>query len=101
MGLHTRVFLTKFSLHGEADATDRILNAFAKHFHTQNPAGSLTADQAYFLAAATVLLNGDLHNPVWEGVGVLTPHFFIIKSRRKKRERERERKKKREKRCDC
>ncbi len=59
-----RVFLAKFSLRGEADETDRILTAFAKHFHTQNPVGSLSADQAYFLAAATVLLNGDLHNPV-------------------------------------
>eukprot|EP00897_Mesotaenium_endlicherianum_P003192 jgi/Mesen1/2900/ME000175S02055 len=49
-----RVFLTGFRLPGEANQIDRIMEKFAERS---------TADTAYILAYAVIMLNTDAHNP--------------------------------------
>lgn len=58
-----RRFLQAFRLPGEAQVIDRIMEAFAKHYHTQNPESVFAdADAVYVLSFSTIMLNTDAHS---------------------------------------
>ncbi|KAH0787852.1 Sec7 domain containing protein [Histomonas meleagridis] len=50
-------------LPGEAEQIDRIIMSFSEVYMEQNPDSFPSADAAYILAFAIVMLNSDLHNP--------------------------------------
>jgi len=62
-----RYFLKDFRLPGEGQKIDRLVVKFADQYTTNNPfnrGGKFrTADGAYVLAYATIMLHTDLHNP--------------------------------------
>eukprot|EP01119_Soliformovum_irregulare_P020367 TRINITY_DN6584_c0_g1_i2.p1 TRINITY_DN6584_c0_g1~~TRINITY_DN6584_c0_g1_i2.p1 ORF type:complete len:1254 (-),score=400.18 TRINITY_DN6584_c0_g1_i2:40-3801(-) len=57
-----RHFLSKFTLPGEAQKIDRIMERFAKQFVKGNPGVFPTEDTAYILAFSLIMLNTDLHS---------------------------------------
>ncbi|GJP64511.1 hypothetical protein CLOP_g21489 [Closterium sp. NIES-67] len=59
-----RTFLKGFRLPGEAQKIDRIMEKFAEKYCKDNPGVFKTADSAYVLAYAIIMLNTDAHNPV-------------------------------------
>ncbi|CAI5460230.1 unnamed protein product [Closterium sp. Yama58-4] len=59
-----RLFLKGFRLPGEAQKIDRIMEKFAEKYCKDNPGVFKTADSAYVLAYAIIMLNTDAHNPV-------------------------------------
>eukprot|EP00271_Cylindrocystis_brebissonii_P020908 TRINITY_DN720_c0_g1_i1.p1 TRINITY_DN720_c0_g1~~TRINITY_DN720_c0_g1_i1.p1 ORF type:complete len:1456 (+),score=376.66 TRINITY_DN720_c0_g1_i1:496-4368(+) len=59
-----REFLKGFRLPGEAQKIDRIMEKFAARFCGDNPGLFKSADTAYVLAYALIMLNTDAHNPV-------------------------------------
>ena len=61
-----RVYLDTFRLPGEAQQIDRIMEKFADRYCTCNQTTFQSADQAYTLAYATIMLNTDMHNPLAE-----------------------------------
>lgn len=61
-----RVYLDTFRLPGEAQQIDRIMEKFADRYCTCNQGTFSTADQAYTLAYAIIMLNTDMHNPLAE-----------------------------------
>ncbi|XP_024984145.1 brefeldin A-inhibited guanine nucleotide-exchange protein 5-like [Cynara cardunculus var. scolymus] len=68
MKFHTaiREFLKGFRLPGEAQKIDRIMEKFAERYCADNPGLFKSADTAYVLAYAVIMLNTDAHNPmVW------------------------------------
>nr|GEV84373.1 brefeldin A-inhibited guanine nucleotide-exchange protein 5 [Tanacetum cinerariifolium] len=68
MKFHTaiREFLKGFRLPGEAQKIDRIMEKFAERYCSDNPGLFQSADTAYVLAYAVIMLNTDAHNPmVW------------------------------------
>ena len=48
---------------GEAQKIDRIMEKFAERFCLDNPGVFPTADAAYILSFALIMLNTDAHNP--------------------------------------
>lgn len=58
-----RRVLMRFKLPGEAQKIDRLLDAFAQHYHQCNPTAFLCKDLVYIVSFSMVLLNTDLHNP--------------------------------------
>ena len=48
---------------GEAQKIDRIMEKFAERFCRDNPGAFASADAAYILAFALIMLNTDAHNP--------------------------------------
>ncbi|KAI3511298.1 hypothetical protein L1887_18447 [Cichorium endivia] len=68
MKFHTaiREFLKGFRLPGEAQKIDRIMEKYAERYCADNPGLFKSADTAYVLAYAVIMLNTDAHNPmVW------------------------------------
>ncbi|MCO5611871.1 hypothetical protein L7F22_066130 [Adiantum nelumboides] len=64
--LAIREFLKGFRLPGEAQKIDRIMEKFAERYCCDNPSLFESADAAYVLAYAVIMLNTDAHNPmVW------------------------------------
>lgn len=64
--LSIREFLKGFRLPGEAQKIDRIMEKFAERYCRDNPGLFESADAAYVLAYAVIMLNTDAHNPmVW------------------------------------
>lgn len=59
-----RFFLVGFRLPGEAQKIDRIMEKFAEKYHRCNPSVFASADCAYVLAYAVIMLNTDLHSPM-------------------------------------
>ncbi|XRB00985.1 brefeldin A-inhibited guanine nucleotide-exchange protein [Pycnococcus provasolii] len=60
-----RLFLSSFRLPGEAQKIDRLMEKFAARYCDCNPEGPLSfpsADTAYVLAFATIMLNTDAHS---------------------------------------
>lgn len=59
-----RIFLGHFRLPGEAQAIDRLMEAFAARVFTFLGVGNpfVSADAAFILAFSTIMLNTDLHN---------------------------------------
>ncbi|KAL4561395.1 hypothetical protein LXL04_033561 [Taraxacum kok-saghyz] len=61
-----REFLKGFRLPGEAQKIDRIMEKYAERYCADNPGLFKSADTAYVLAYAVIMLNTDAHNPmVW------------------------------------
>ncbi|KAK9904753.1 hypothetical protein WJX75_001787 [Coccomyxa subellipsoidea] len=58
-----RLLLGSFRLPGEAQKIDRIMEKFAERYCRDNPGAFRTADGAYLLAFALIMLNTDAHNP--------------------------------------
>ena len=56
-----RSFLAEFRLPGEAQMIDRIMCAFSETYVRDNPGTFFSADPAYVLAYAAIMLNTDLH----------------------------------------
>ncbi|KAL0304846.1 UNVERIFIED_CONTAM: Brefeldin A-inhibited guanine nucleotide-exchange protein 1 [Sesamum angustifolium] len=56
-----RSLLRGFSLHGEAEKIDRIMEKFAERYCKCNPSSFSSADTAYALAYSVVVLNMDAH----------------------------------------
>ena len=61
-----RLYLSTFRLPGEAQQIDRLMEKFADRFCTCNEGIFFSADQAYTLAYAVIMLNTDMHNPLAE-----------------------------------
>lgn len=57
-----RCFLASFRLPGEGQIIDRMMQAFANHYHSSNPSVLPNADIIHLMAYAIVLLNTSLHN---------------------------------------
>lgn len=66
-GLHIidsiRTFLSGFQLPGEGQKIDRIMQKMAEKYYRDNPQEYETADCAYYLAFAIIMLQTDTHNP--------------------------------------
>ena len=60
---------------GEAQKIDRIMEKFAERYCADNPGVFRSADCAYLLAFALVMLNTDAHNP--HADGSLGPDDFV------------------------
>lgn len=61
-----RLLLEQFRLPGEAQKIDRIMEKFAEKYVRDNPGKFASADGAYMLAFACIMLNTDAHNPLAE-----------------------------------
>ena len=59
-----RQLLSGFRLPGEAQKIDRIVEKFAQRYCQDNPDVFPSADAAYLLAFAIIMLNTDAHNPM-------------------------------------
>ena len=55
-------FLSLFELPGEGQKVERILEAFSKKFHEDNP-DVISADGAYLLSFLLMMLHTNIHNP--------------------------------------
>jgi Sec7-like guanine-nucleotide exchange factor len=64
INIHCRTLLGQLNLVGEAQEKDRILNAFAHQYHSQQKKSVCSSDGYYALVTATLLLNTNLHAPV-------------------------------------
>lgn len=58
-----RQFLWSFRLPGEAMQIDRVMDAFAAHYCTQNPNIFEERDTCFILSFSIIMLNTALHNP--------------------------------------
>lgn len=57
-----RMFVSGFRLPGEAQKIDRMMEKFADQFCSHNPTAFQSADTAYVLAYAVIMLNVDAHS---------------------------------------
>jgi brefeldin A-inhibited guanine nucleotide-exchange protein len=57
-----RAYLSGFRLPGEAQKIDRMMEAFAARYCSQNPTAFASTDGAYVLAFAVIMLNTDAHS---------------------------------------
>ena len=58
-----RVYLDLFTMPGESQQIDRIIQAFAGKYHQDNPSLFNSAEAAYTLSYLLMMLQTDLHNP--------------------------------------
>eukprot|EP01113_Clastostelium_recurvatum_P040797 TRINITY_DN638_c0_g1_i7.p1 TRINITY_DN638_c0_g1~~TRINITY_DN638_c0_g1_i7.p1 ORF type:complete len:1001 (+),score=251.77 TRINITY_DN638_c0_g1_i7:178-3180(+) len=60
-----RKYLSKFRLPGEAQKIDRMMEAFAQQYHSQNMDSKIfqNSDAVYVLAFSVLMLHTDAHNP--------------------------------------
>jgi len=72
-----RSFLGGFKLPGEAQKIDRLMEAFAARFCACNHDAYPSADAAYILAFAIVMLNTDAHNPLTDDALKMSREDFI------------------------
>ncbi|CAD7697716.1 unnamed protein product [Ostreobium quekettii] len=70
-----RKLLAGFRLPGEAQKIDRIMEKFAARYVEENPGKFRSADDAYMLAFATIMLTTDAHNPMADKK--LTKEVFV------------------------
>ncbi|CAD7699204.1 unnamed protein product [Ostreobium quekettii] len=75
-----RKLLAGFRLPGEAQKIDRIMEKFAARYVQENPNKFETADDAYMLAFATIMLTTDAHNPMADKK--LTKEVFLSMNRK-------------------
>jgi hypothetical protein len=73
-----RLFLGGFKLPGEAQKIDRLVEAFAARFCACNPGAYPSADAAYILAFAIVMLNTDAHNPLTDAAMKMSEGDFVL-----------------------
>eukprot|EP00474_Spongospora_subterranea_P009142 CRZ09600.1 hypothetical protein [Spongospora subterranea] len=76
-----RKFLGGFRLPGESQIIDRMMEKFAERFCVCNPGAFATADVAYVLAYAIIMLNTDAHNPLLKHKDRMTKEQFISNNR--------------------
>jgi len=76
-----RLFLSKFTLPGEAQMIDRIMEKFATRFCECNPSAFANPDVGYILAFSLIMLNTDAHNPNIKADGKMTKAQFISNNR--------------------
>ena len=76
-----REILSRLRLPGEAQKIDRILEAFAKAYHDQNPGRFQSPDTVHTLAFSTVMLNVDQHNPNIQDSRRMTKEQFVRNNR--------------------
>eukprot|EP00268_Persea_americana_P056052 TRINITY_DN6568_c0_g1_i4.p1 TRINITY_DN6568_c0_g1~~TRINITY_DN6568_c0_g1_i4.p1 ORF type:complete len:872 (-),score=153.33 TRINITY_DN6568_c0_g1_i4:307-2922(-) len=74
-----RAFLQGFRLPGEAQKIDRIMEKFAERYCKCNSKAFISADTAYVLAYAVIMLNTDAHNPMVKNK--MSPEDFIRNNR--------------------
>ncbi len=58
-----RLFLSYYQIPGEGQKIDRIMQKFAEKYYKDNSNSFFTADCAYYLSFATIMLQTDTHNP--------------------------------------
>ncbi len=73
-----RFFIASFRLPGEAQKIERILQTFARKYHTSNPGLFQHEDTPFVLAFSIVMLNTDSHNVVSAGKRVIIIFFTTI-----------------------
>ena len=69
-----RALLAGFRLPGEAQKIDRIMEKFAERYFLTNPGRFDSADTAFALAFAVIMLQTDLHNPQIRADRKAAPH---------------------------
>jgi brefeldin A-inhibited guanine nucleotide-exchange protein len=72
-----RLFLSGFRLPGESQKVDRIMEKFAERYTLQNDDIFPSADTAFILAFAVIMLQTDLHNPNIKPEKKLTQEGFV------------------------
>ncbi len=58
-----RILLSGFRLPGEGQKVDRVMEKFGEKYVRDNPSSFSSAEPAYILAYATIMLQTSLHNP--------------------------------------
>ena len=58
-----RSYLELFTLPGESQQVDRVLQAFSQRFYQENPSVFSSAEAVYLLSYAMMILQTDVHNP--------------------------------------
>eukprot|EP01114_Cavostelium_apophysatum_P013891 TRINITY_DN3466_c0_g1_i1.p1 TRINITY_DN3466_c0_g1~~TRINITY_DN3466_c0_g1_i1.p1 ORF type:complete len:862 (+),score=271.54 TRINITY_DN3466_c0_g1_i1:255-2588(+) len=76
-----RLFLSKFTLPGEAQMIDRIMEKFAARYCHCNPSAFTNPDVGYILAFSLIMLNTDAHNPSIKVENKMTKAQFISNNR--------------------
>jgi len=76
-----RLFLSGFRLPGESQKVDRIMEKFAERYTLQNEDIFPSADTAFILSFAVIMLQTDLHNPNIKPEKKLTAETFIHMNR--------------------
>ena len=74
-----RNFLDLFTLPGEAQQVDRILQAFSRKYHSDNPQSFKTAEVVYLLSYSMMILQTDFHNPQVKEKLKLQDFFKMLK----------------------
>ena len=72
-----RLFLSGFRLPGEAQKIDRMMEKFAERYYLANKSVFASADMAFILAFATIMLQTNLHNPAIKDDKRMTKEQFI------------------------
>ncbi len=72
-----RLFLSGFRLPGESQKVDRIMEKFAERYALQNEEVFPSADTAFILSFAVIMLQTDLHNPNIKPEKKMTAESFI------------------------
>ncbi len=76
-----REYFQTFSLPGEAQKIDRIMNSFGKRYNEQNPGKFRGDDTAYVLAFSTIMLGTDAHSTSIKPEKKMTRDQFISNNR--------------------
>ncbi|CEP02255.1 unnamed protein product (mitochondrion) [Plasmodiophora brassicae] len=76
-----RKFLQGFRLPGESQIIDRMMEKFAERYCACNPGAFSTADCAYVLAYAIIMLNTDAHNPMLKDKDRMSKEQFVNNNR--------------------
>jgi hypothetical protein len=76
-----RKFLSAFRLPGEAQKIERIMDAFAAQFYSNNPRSFRHQDTAFKLAYSVIMLNTDAHNPAIKAARKMTKEGFVRNNR--------------------
>mmetsp|Transcript_13530 Transcript_13530/g.18710 ORF Transcript_13530/g.18710 Transcript_13530/m.18710 type:complete len:849 (-) Transcript_13530:52-2598(-) len=76
-----RLFLSKFTIPGEAQKIDRIMEKFASRFCKCNPSAFETPDVGYILAFSLIMLNTDAHNPNIKPENKMNKEQFVTNNR--------------------
>ncbi len=72
-----RLFLSGFRLPGESQKVDRVMEKFAERYTIQNEDVFPSADTAFILSFAVIMLQTDLHNPNIKPEKKMTAESFI------------------------
>lgn len=76
-----RKFLAKFTIPGEAQKIDRIMEKFASRYCACNPGVFEIPDVGYILAFSLIMLNTDAHNPNIKQENKMTKAQFVANNR--------------------